>query len=391
MILILRAPVDRLRASQVSSSAVHPQRQSRNLKLVIGVLICTALTSCGKVGAPVAPTRLNERTSDLSAIQRGSAVQLSWPAPRLETDESSRFYISRVQVYRAIEHRDEEPILDPDDYETAAKVVAVLDRQTIEDQVKTLGHLECPDSITLGSPKELANIRLRYAVRYFNSRGQKSAFSNTVAVDPAPGIALPPTDLAVHDAQDAITLTWNAPTSNIDGSAPAAVVGYNVYRHQSKRNTADEPLNHEPITTTTFTDVRFQYQTEYVYSVRSLSQGATGLVESADSAPLVFEPVDKFEPSPPDPVSIASANGTISLFWPTSSESDVIGYNVYRATSGDPAPAEWVKLNEQPVTPVTFRDDQVVMDKTYSYRVTAVDRFNNESKPSRVVSETVHP
>jgi fibronectin type 3 domain-containing protein len=150
-------------------------------------------------------------------------------------------------------------------------------------------------------------------------------------------------------------------------------------------------LNSEPVTDTNFTDSKFQYLVGYVYVVRALSQGANGLIESADSEPLLFTPVDVFAPAAPDPVSVASANGTISLFWPSSAERDVIGYNVYRAGSRDPQDKDWTRLNDQPVTTVTFRDELVVIDQVYFYTVTAVDRFNNESKRSRVVNETAHP
>lgn len=359
---------------------------------LIGLFCLTLLgASCGKVGAPVPPARLSERTSNLTAIQRGSTIQLSWPAPALVQDATNRFYISRVDIYRVTERRDEEPIVDPDDYETSAKVVGFLDRAAIETQVETTGHLQFPDPVNLASLGDLTSMRLRYAVRYANGRGQLAAFSNTVAVEPTPGIAMPPTNLTLTDLQDAITLTWNPPTANIDGSSPASVIGYNVYRRSARRNSSEQPLNADPVTVTTFTDTRFQYLTEYVYVVRALSQGVSGLIESADSEPFTFEPVDRFPPSPPDPVSIASANGTISLFWPTSPEPDVVGYNVYRAASADATPDNWAKLNDQPITTVTFRDDRVVIDQAYSYRVTAVDRFNNESQPSPVVTETAHP
>jgi fibronectin type 3 domain-containing protein len=88
---------------------------------------------------------------------------------------------------------------------------------------------------------------------------------------------------------------------------------------------------------------------------------------------------------------VASANGTISLFWPSSPERDVTGYNIYRADSPDAPDPSWIKLNDQPMTTVTFRDDRVAIDQTYFYRLTAVDQFNNESPRSRVVSETAHP
>jgi hypothetical protein len=346
-------------------------------------------TSCGKVSAPVAPSRLSERTADLTAIQRGASILLSWPPPALVRDESSRFYISRVDIYRLTERRDQEPVLDPDDYAETAQVIGFMDRAAIEDQVKASGLLHFTDAVNLTNS---ANTRLRYAVRYVNKRGQAAAFSNTVAVEPALAIALPPANLSAKDEfQDAVVISWNAPSANVNGVAPASVVGYYVYRRAAKRVFGGELLNPEPVTGTSFTDTKFQYLVDYVYFVRALSQGASGLVESADSEPLSFKPVDTFAPSAPDPVSVASANGTISLFWPSSPERDLLGYNIYRANSADTPDKDWIKLNDQPLTPVTFRDDLVVIDQTYFYRVTAVDRFNNESARSRVAGETAHP
>ena len=361
-------------------------------RLIIATCAALVMSACGKVGAPVPPARITERTSDLSAIQRGSKIVLSWPAPPLGSKESNRSYIERADIYRLEEERDQDPILDPDDYEDLAQVIGYLDRTMIEAQVKQLGHLEYTDVVNLSDPKSLASKRIRYAVRYLNKRDQPAAFSNTVAVEPAPGISLPPTTLrATQQGQDQIVLSWNPPAANVDGSEPPAIVGYNVYRRNAKRSAAGDPLNSEPVTETTFVDNKFQYQADYVYFVRALSQGANGLIESADSEPLALKPVDTFPPSTPEPVTVASANGTISLFWPSSPERDVTGYNVYRATTNDASDNDWIKLTDQPIPTVTFRDERVTIDQIYYYKVTAIDRFNNESKPSRVVSETAHP
>jgi hypothetical protein len=287
---------------------------------------------------------------------------------------------------------DEDPVLDPDDYLQSAKVVGFLDRATLEAQIGLNDQLHFTDAIGLARANTVSNTRLRYAIRYVNNREQAAAFSNTVAVEPAARVALPPRDLrGVAPSQDMITLTWSAPEANVDGTQPASLAGYNVYRRRGNRDAGGELLNDEPISESTFNDTGFTYKLDYVYVVRALSQGAAGLIESADSEPFAFTPIDTFAPAAPNPVSIASANGTISLFWPSSPERDVIGYNVYRAGSADAPELEWVKLNEQPITPVTFRDDRVVIDQTYSYRVTAIDRFNNESPPSKVVTETAHP
>jgi len=360
--------------------------------VIVLVAAALAISGCGKVGAPVPPTRLSERTSELAAIQRGGTILLTWPVPALVADESSRLFISRVDIYRLTESRNQEPVLDPEDFADTAQIVAVLDRATIEAQAKAPGHLYCVDPVNLSSIAQQPNTRLRYAIRYVNQRGQYGTFSNTVVIEPAPAVAMPPADVAAKaDSQDSIAISWNAPKANVNGATPPSVVGYNVYRRNAKRPFVEDLLNSEPLTTTSFVDTKFQYQVEYVYTVRSLSQGANGLIESVDSEPFRFTPVDAFAPAAPDPVSIASSNGTISLFWPSSSERDVIGYNVYRAASADTPDKDWTRMNDQPLTPVTFRDDLVVIDQTYFYRVTAVDRFNNESARSRIVSETAHP
>ena len=373
----------------ISARGRHDFTRIKPLIWILSAALVSA--SCGKVGAPVAPSRLTERTSDLTAIQRGAGILLSWPSPALIQNESSRFYISRVDIYRLSERRDQEPILDPDDYEGTAQVIGFMDRAMMEDQAKTIGHLQFTDAVNLANAQQLGNTRLRYSVRYVNKRGQAAIFSNTVAIEPAQAIAMAPTKVEAEDLQDAVKISWSPPSANVDGATLTSVVGYNVYRRSAKRDLGGELLNSEPVTGTSFTDTKFQYLADYVYFVRALSQGTSGLIESADSELLPHTPVDSFPPSAPDPVSVASANGTISLFWPSSPERDVIGYNVYRADSGDAPDQSWIRLNDQPMTTVTFRDDRVVIDHTYYYRLTAVDRFNNESTRSRIVSETAHP
>ena len=82
------------------------------------------------------PARFTERTADLSAIQRGGRVMLAWPVPTLAGKESDRNYVARVDIFRLNEKRDQEPVLDPDDFEDKALVVGFLDRAQIEAQVK---------------------------------------------------------------------------------------------------------------------------------------------------------------------------------------------------------------------------------------------------------------
>ena len=125
------------------------QRFTSPVSLSLALLISLAALSCGKVGAPAPPSRITQRTRDLKAVQRGSAVVLSWPSPTLVAKETSRDYISGVDIYRLRETRAQEPLLDPDDYEAAADRIGYMDRATIEAQIKSLGDLQYADSINL--------------------------------------------------------------------------------------------------------------------------------------------------------------------------------------------------------------------------------------------------
>jgi hypothetical protein len=306
--------------------------------------------------------------------------------------ESSVKYVDHADVYRLVERRDQEPVLDREDYRNSAHPIGMLNRQDIEIQLNKDGFLHWLDHIDLGDAMSVANLRLRYAIRYVNRRGQEAPFSNTVAIEPIALISLPPSNLdAKNEAQDRVKLVWKFPSGNINGTQPAAIVGYNVYRRKDKERGQPELLNPEPLAEPSFTDTKFKYAVPYIYTVRALSQGSTGLIESGDSEALKFTPEDKFKPSAPDPVSIASANSVISLFWPTNPERDVVGYIVYRADSPDAKPQDWTRMTPEPISTVTYRDDRVTLGVRYFYRVTAIDGFKNESESSNIVSEVANP
>lgn len=369
------------------------QRLLRHVLVAVSLASASlTFSSCGKVGPPVPPVRLSERITQLTAVQRGSGIVLDWPPPPLNVKENNVQYVNQAYIYRLKEQEDQEPTLDPEDFADQAEKIAFLNHDDIAKQTNELGTLEFVDKLRIAGPADVTNVRLRYAVRYINKRGQEGPFSNTVAIQPIAAVASFPPDLRLSgEAQDKVFLEWKTPSSDIDGKTPADVVGYNVYRRLVKDPKSRVLLNQRPVIETTFTDTRFQYLSRYEYTVRTLSTGDRGLIESIDSPALDITPVDRFAPSAPTPVSVASVNGIVSLFWPTNPEKDVVGYYIYRAEKADAPPANWVKLTPKPVTLVTFRDDKVKPGERYYYRVTAIDRFDNESEPSATVSQIANP
>lgn len=340
---------------------------------------------CGKVGDPLPPApRLPLRTKDLAITQRGSFLWLRWPNPNVHSLEALGFSLRRIDVYRLIEPVNHPEVLTEDEFVARAVVIGSVD----ESQIRTAATNE--EIGFRDGPISHWGRRYRYAIRYVSTRGQSAALSNIVHIIPNPRVAAAPTNVRVRDqAQGEVSITWTAPTTNVDGSSPPVVVGYNVYRRLRTQNKFGLPINETaPILSLSFIDRQFDYETEYVYAVRAISSSASGdLIESDDSELVVHLPRDVFPPAAPENVTAGSANAVISLFWSGNRESDVAGYNIYRAERANAPESEWVKLNPQLHPLTTFRDESPVRGKVYFYKVTAVDRAGNVSPPSAVVQQ----
>jgi hypothetical protein len=246
-------------------------------------------------------------------------------------------------------------------------------------------------TLTYNDTLELAGqpSRLRYAVRYVNAANQRAGFSNFLLIEPAARVANPPQGLRDQESETAITLNWSPPDSNIDGSSPVNLLGYNLYRTTSGDPTPTaRPLNSSLIQGNSFVDRAFQFGDEYTYVVRSVSLGTNGgQVESLNSDGLTVQPKDIYPPAAPNPVTIAPAPGRLSIFFPAGTEPDIAGYNIYRSEDPNQPLDRWTKLNSSPLSKTTYQDEAIQSGKRYYYYVTALDTNGNVSQPSETVSE----
>jgi len=248
------------------------------------------------------------------------------------------------------------------------------------------------DNLSESAPSDLNSVRLRYAVAYVNAQEQNLGFTNSVVIEPVSVVAGPPENVKVEQLiQDEIVVSWAPPSDSEKLAAAGRFLGYNVYRKVASGPLPNTPLNDQPVQVTRYRDRSFQFQTEYNYIVRSVVQAGGRVIESSDSPAQTFKPVDRFPPSAPTAVQIASAAGIISLFWPSNPEGDVVGYNIYRAESESAPDDKWIKLNQSPIQATSFRDDRVQVGKRYYYRLTAIDRSGNEGPRSEIRSEEVVP
>ena len=365
--------------------ARHSSIVTRHLFFALCLFTFAFFPACGKRRPPQPPVeRVPQRTELLSGVQRGNQVILSWPAPLRNAPDDSVQSIRRIDVYRLAEPSNSPLTLTEEEFGERATLIGSVPFEAIQASDGTVNY---SDELALTEP-----VRLRYAVRYVNASGQRASFSNFLLVEPAATVSLPPVvSPEVALTESAVTIRWEAPKANIDGSSPPNLLGYNVYRAtRSQNEPAQTPLNGErPVAATQFVDQTFSFGEEYSYVVRSVSLGTGGNpVESLNSNSVQIAPRDVFPPAPPSGLSPAPSANRISIFWAANAERDVAGYNIYRSTDPAAPPDRWTKLNRALIDRTTFQDDSVQAGVKYFYYLTAVDQVGNVSQPSDVVSET---
>ncbi|HKE02939.1 MAG TPA: hypothetical protein VKE91_02710 [Blastocatellia bacterium] len=362
------------------------REKSLFLRLLVSLspLLLVFINACGKIGDPLPPIpRAPLKIDELGVEQQGTKLILSFPFTR-----TARTRLQRVDVYRLIEPTDAPQGLPIETFSEKAHVIYSIPADEIP-----LNSSKVVYNDTLDMRSELRNKRYRYAIRMFNTAGQAADFSSYAMIEPLFNLSLPPANLNAKQFETRIEITWDQPTGNMNETSPANVAGYNIYRRTGE---SVYRINPEPLREPRFIDRNFQFGVNYQYIVRSLSftPGKASLseaIESNDSQPLDHTPKDTFPPAPPKPVTIASINSIVSLFWPLNAEPDVIGYNIYRTEDENAPPEKWIKLNQELYKTASFRDERVQVGKRYFYQITAIDAYGNESVRSETVSETVAP
>jgi hypothetical protein len=358
------------------------KRGVRKAPLALLTLALLSSLSCGKRKPPLPPKERVAQRVELSGFQRGNQVILSWKMPARNASQGSVLHINRADIYRLAEPLSSPSGLSEEEFASRSTLVASLNIRDSDFGLKTLNHAD-----TLQFAGQAA--RLRYAIRLVNASGQKATFSNFFLLEPAARIAGAPTSLSASVTQEAVKLDWDAPSANVDGSTPASILGYNVYRSGSDR-VPGKLLNDKPVADTDFDDEFFEFDKPLYYFVRSVSVGTGGEpVESGESNIVNILPKDTFPPSAPAAITLAATPTTISIFFATNPDKDVTGYKLYRSEDPDLDKAAWVPLTPEPLTTNTFQDTRVEPGKTYYYYLTAIDMAGNVSQPSEIVSETV--
>lgn len=367
--------------NRLTALTKHLKQAKRLTCLIVLALITFAGLSCGKRKPPLPPIERVDQRAEMSGFQRGNKVLLSWKMPARNAKDDDVLNISRIDVYRIADLLTSPLTLSEAEFSSRAVVIASIPVEKDDFALKTMTYA---DTLEFASQP----VRLRYAIRFVNSSGQRAAFSNFLIVEPTARIADKPADLALQTSQESISLSWNEPSANVDGTTPVNLIGYNVYRSTKK----DEPaklLNKTPISDTNYKDRFFDFGSTYYYFVRSVSIGTNAEpTESGETNIVEITPKDIFPPNAPEGLTVAASTNSIAIFFAVNTENDIAGYTIYRSEDAEKPKAEWNKLTPELIKTNTFQDTTAESGKRYFYYVTATDLRGNISEPSETVSDT---
>jgi len=359
------------------------------------ILLLLAVLACGKKGPPTPPVPVIPRSvSDLTVLQRGKNIVLSWAYPSLSTSGVNLGSIRRILVYRV---REELPAglagRDPKltgEVDSDAPVESALFSQVplltaqqfvrLRDRIDVISGASLPGYTAGGRILYTDTVEIRTSddrpVRYTyavvtEGEGGRSDLSNLVSIVPVE-VPPPPTGLAARSEPEGVVLTWQPPAGT-----NANFAGYNVYRFPPIGDISELglPVNGEPVKEATFRDT--PPLGSYRYKVTAVAAAGPPRIESDATQSVLVEFVDLLPPPVPSGLSVLSESDAVRLLWEAVAVPDLAGYRIYR-TEG----SERKLLTPDLLTETLFRDDTIARGTGYVYSVTSVDRNGNESAPA---------
>ncbi|HEX3127172.1 MAG TPA: hypothetical protein VH394_07560 [Thermoanaerobaculia bacterium] len=372
--------------------------------LCAAVLALVALQGCGKQGNPEPPFRtVPAKTGDLKVRQQDGRLLLDFTFPQTTAAGTALGGLSSIEVWESVQPapRTGKPApIDARVFESASALKLTIGQQDLP--AVTFGsRVLIPIPVTLPEPAappptptptptpeatatptttpavpaNPPNAKAYfYAVRTVSATGEKSDFSNQVAIIPGTPPAAPER-LSVTGRPDGVLVEW---------SGTAGATGYNVYRRSADERSLGQPIHTAAAGERSWVDTGARMGQSYIYGVTALA-GQDPLIESSVASEQEIRFQDRFPPPPPLELVALAEGGRVRLIWRASEAEDLAGYHVYRRG----AEGDFQRITTQPLQETEYIDTLASAGQTYSYRVTAVDQIGNESGPGAEVRASV--
>ena len=122
-----------------------------------------------------------------------------------------------------------------------------------------------------------------------------------------------------------------------------------------------------------------------VISIRAVAINSRNIQSDPLKSPIIEYYVDNTAPTVPANLKAEMSEHGLRLNWSLSPDDDIAYFKVYRKTDAN---TNYVLIRDRH-SGVYYYDDNIEIDDTYNYRVSAVDQASNESDLSEVVTITI--
>lgn len=222
--------------------------------------------------------------------------------------------------------------------------------------------------------KKVPDGRIQYTLVAMDDAGNTSDESNVLELEmdnhPPSAIITEPKDGIVFDTP----FTLRAESADLD-------VASMQYQYKGVNQTAWQNIGN-PLLSNPYTmgfDPKSTLATYGDYHLRAVATDQKGNRDPNPSVVLVHYK-DITPPAAPTGFTAITDESDVTLTWQANREADLLGYNLYLIWSNGATS----KVNQSILQGASFKD-QKVPDGKYRYKVTAVDKNNNESTPSSEV------
>ena len=324
---------------------------------LLGLAAWAGLSSCGYIGDPLPPSpHIPKPIFDLTAVERGSKIEVHFTLPRYTTDG---LLIRKFDNVEAEMGPDAKPF-----HEDAwfSKVKSLPIDVSSDDTTSSI--VRQFDAAPWQGQKVAIAIRTSIRDRRW------SPFSNFVHIEVVEPLERP--QISVVPTAGGYVVSW----------PQRAGLKWNIYRRTPSFQKS--PVLLATVDSSPYLDSTSQFDTPYEYSVVATRETSGVLAESEPSEPVPIDKPDVYPPSVPASIAVIAGANSIEVTWERSPETKLKGYYVWRAV-GD---GSFERLPDLLVAPA-YSDRDVTPGKRYRYAVSAIDQKGNESGKSQTAEITL--